>query len=80
LRDAEAFLGGWFMSGIQEATLANAIHKWRERDLKRALKAVRSAGETPSCVEVDPRTGRIIVNVVGEATHADTPEDLEKLV
>lgn len=65
---------------FQEATLANAIHKWRERDVKRAIKAVRSAGETPSCVEVDPRTGRIIVNVADRAPAADTPEDLEKLV
>jgi hypothetical protein len=43
-------------------SMANQIHKFRDRDVQRLIKAARSAGLDPGCVEVDPHTGRIKVH------------------
>jgi hypothetical protein len=59
--------------------MANATHRFKDRDIKRIVRSVREAGEVPRRIEVDPHTGKVTVTV-GMATPADTPEDLEKLV
>jgi hypothetical protein len=38
------------------------LHKFKDRDVQRVIKAARSAGLDPGAVEVDPHTGRIKVH------------------
>jgi hypothetical protein len=42
--------------------MANMLHKFKDRDVQRVIKAARSAGLDPAAVEVDPHTGRIKVH------------------
>ena len=49
------------MAVFQEEWVANAVHKFKDRDVQRVIKAARSAGLDPVAVEVDPKTGRIRV-------------------
>jgi len=37
------------------------LHKFKDRDVQRVIKAARSAGLDPAAVEVDPHTGKIKV-------------------
>jgi hypothetical protein len=39
--------------------VANAIHRFRDRDVKRVIRASLMAGITNADYEVDPNTGRI---------------------
>jgi hypothetical protein len=56
--------------------MANMIHKFRDRDIQRVLKACRSAGLDPVAVEVDPNTGRIkVTGRKGEASSPQNPWD-----
>jgi hypothetical protein len=41
--------------------MANATHAFKDRDVKRVIKASRAAGLDPASVEVDPTTGKITV-------------------
>jgi len=50
--------------------MANAIHKWRDRDLKRMLKVAKSSGFEPTSIEVDIHSGKIRVSNGGK----DAPE------
>jgi hypothetical protein len=42
--------------------MANMLHKFKDRDVQRLIKAARSAGLDPAAIEVDPHTGRIKVH------------------
>jgi hypothetical protein len=54
--------------------MANMLHKFKDRDVQRVIKAARSAGLDPVAVEVDPKTGRIkVTGSKGEAAD-DIPE------
>jgi hypothetical protein len=50
--------------------------RFKEREVARALRATRLAGETPTSVEVDPTTGKISVMLAkpGAEAAADTNE------
>lgn len=37
----------------------NKVHTFRDRDLKRIVKAARAVGIDPTAVEVDTKTGKI---------------------
>ncbi len=41
--------------------MANQVHAYKDRDIKRVVKAARLAGLNPTAVEVDPKTGKIKV-------------------
>jgi hypothetical protein len=41
--------------------VVNKLHKFKDRDVKRVIKAARSAGLEPTGVEVNPVTGAIRV-------------------
>lgn len=49
--------------------MANQIHAYKDRDIRRIVKAARSAGLDPVAVEVDPKTGKI--RVIGSERNAD---------
>jgi hypothetical protein len=51
--------------------MANAAHRFKDRDIKRIVRSVRDAGEVPRRIEVDPHTGKVVVTV-GEAAEAHT--------
>jgi hypothetical protein len=53
-----------------------SVNRPNSREVARALKATRLAGERPDRVEIDPTTGRITVILaeLGEAETNDTPE------
>ena len=57
--------------------MANMLHKFKDRDVQRVIKAARSAGLDPAAVEVDPHTGRIKVHsrVVTEPVDSINPWD-----
>jgi len=41
--------------------VANTIHKFRDRDVRRFIRANQQAGVAIAAVELDPNTGRIKV-------------------
>ena len=47
-------------------------NRFNSREVARALKAARLAGERPERVEIDPTTGRITV-IIGKAGEIPTP-------
>ena len=48
--------------------VANKVHAFRDRDIKRIVKSIEtSTGKPARRVEVDPRTGRVVVDV-GDTT------------
>ena len=51
--------------------MTNQIHKFKDRDVQRLIKASRSAGFDPVSVAVDPNTGLITVHT-REASEAST--------
>ena len=50
--------------------MANQIHAYMDRDIKRVVKAARSAGLDPTAVEVDTKTGKIKVFSSGGSEEA----------
>jgi hypothetical protein len=52
------------------------VNRFNQREVARALKAARLAGERPDRVEIDPATGRItvILTKVDDVKDEDTPE------
>jgi hypothetical protein len=55
--------------------MANMLHKFKDRDVQRVIKAARSAGLDPAAVEVDPHTGRIKVHSRIEPVDSANPWD-----
>jgi hypothetical protein len=53
--------------------VANAVHKFKDRDVKRVIRASQQAGIEIDAVEVDPTTGKIkvIISKSGEASGND---------
>ena len=41
--------------------MANAIHRVRDRDVRRVIRATQMAGIEIGAVEVDPHTGKITI-------------------
>jgi hypothetical protein len=52
-----------------------SVSRFHEREVARALRAARLAGERPERVEIDPATGRITVIIAqpSEAATSNTP-------
>jgi hypothetical protein len=45
----------------------NTIHRWRDRDVKRLLKATRDAGLVPQAIEIDTQAGVVrVITAVGQ--------------
>jgi hypothetical protein len=58
--------------------MANRPTKFRQADLKRALRAAKGAGLEVKQVELDPVTGRIIIKTgaeTGKETQTSNPLD-----
>ena len=58
--------------------MANVLHRFKDRDVQRVIKAARSAGLEPATVEVDPHTGRIKVHSRAAAEPADSGNPWDK--
>jgi len=59
------------MAAFQEERLvANAIHKFRDRDVRRFIRANQQAGIAIAAVELDPNSGRI--KIVSKDSNAST--------
>jgi hypothetical protein len=41
--------------------MVNKPHVFRDRDIKRVVKAVKAAGVVPTAIEVEPKSGKIRV-------------------
>jgi hypothetical protein len=57
--------------------VANALHAFKDRDIKRVIRAARAAGLDPTSVEVDPKTGKIKV-MGNKAATADQQTNLDR--
>jgi hypothetical protein len=64
---------GQFNNGSQETPVANMPHKFKDRDVRRVIKAARAAGIDVARVEVNPHTGQIaaIARQPGESAAAN---------
>jgi hypothetical protein len=65
--------------------MSSKPHIFKDRDIKRVVKAVRASGEHIARVEVDPRTGKIAVvtGKFGDDTNAavdEVSDDLRRLI
>ena len=49
--------------------MANMVHAFKDRDVRRAIKAARAEGLNPTAIEIDVKTGRI--KVMGGKPAAD---------
>jgi hypothetical protein len=49
-----------------------SVNRFNQREVARALRAARLAGERPERVEIDPATGRITV-IIAKTGDAPTP-------
>jgi hypothetical protein len=47
--------------GSRGIYVGNTVHRFRDRDVKRVIRASQMAGIEIGAVEVDPRTGRITI-------------------
>ncbi len=50
------------------------VNRFNEREVARALRATRLAGERPERVEIDPATGRIAV-IIAKPSGADADRE-----
>lgn len=57
--------------------MANMLHKFKDRDVRRVIKAARSAGLEPTGVEVNPVTGSIKV-ITGKDHPGERKTDLDR--
>jgi hypothetical protein len=55
-------------------TLARCPAKFRQQDVTRALRAARAAGLQVTGYEIDPVTGKIIVNTSGGGRPLSAPD------
>ena len=62
---------GTITGSRQSACPTAATNRFNSREVARALKAARLAGERPERVEIDPATGRITV-IIAQAGDAST--------
>jgi hypothetical protein len=51
-----------------------SVNRFLERELARAIRAARKAGESEARVEVDPSTGKITVVLAKASEAKDSPE------
>jgi hypothetical protein len=57
--------------------VANVEHRFKDRDIRRAVKAARASGIDPVAIEVNPRTGAI--KVMGDkAATTEQQSDLDR--
>jgi hypothetical protein len=62
---------------IGQFIVANKVHAFRDRDIKRIVKSIEvSTGKPARRVEVDPRTGRVVVDVDSSASTTNTWDEL----
>jgi hypothetical protein len=52
----------------------NMIHRWRDRDVKRLLKATRDAGLVAQAIEIETQTGIVRVITAGDLQQTIQPE------
>ena len=52
-------------------------NRFREREVARAFRAARLAGERVERVEIDPTTGKIVVIVGGKSGASSTDNEVE---
>jgi hypothetical protein len=65
--------------GFPEDFMPNAPHAFKDRDVKRVIRASRAAGVEIDAIEVDPRTGKIrIISKGAVATSEQTALDIWK--
>jgi hypothetical protein len=57
--------------------VANQIHAFKDRDVRRLVKAARAAGLNPTTIEVDIKASRIRVSTEHDAAHA--PNEWDKV-
>ena len=60
--------------------MSNKPHVYKDRDIKRIVKAVRASGERVARVEVDPRTGKIAIITGKPEANAEEPSATSHLV
>jgi hypothetical protein len=59
--------------------MTNQVHRFRDRDIKRVVKAARAAGLNPDAIEVDTATGKIkVFSGRGGGNGGDTSSDLDQ--
>ena len=55
----------------------NRVHAFRDRDIKRIVRSVEaSTGKPARRVEVDPRTGRVVVDVESSSSTTNTWDEV----
>ena len=59
-----------------------SVNRFHEREVARALRAARKAGECPDRVEIDPATGRIsvIIAKAGDGDNVKTGNEVENWI
>jgi hypothetical protein len=58
--------------------MSRRVAPFRQHEVTRALRAAIAAGLKVSGYEIDPATGRIIVNTTGEPRESNPTSDLER--
>jgi len=58
--------------------MANQVHTYKDRDIKRVIKAVRSAGLEPTGVELDLAARKIKVTVSSKSDKSNEGADLDQ--
>jgi hypothetical protein len=58
--------------------VANQIHAFKDRDVRRLVKAARAAGLNPTTIEVDIKASRIRVSSI-EHDAAPAPNEWDKV-
>ena len=74
MADGEVQIGGLTLSH-------RSVNRFNQREVARALKAARLAGERPDRVEIDPATGRITVIIAKTSNYnAKTGNEVEEWI
>ena len=55
--------------------MVNQVHKFKDRDIRRVVKAARAAGIAIARIEVDPSSGRISVHAREASETSANPWD-----
>jgi hypothetical protein len=59
--------------------MPNKIHAFKDRDVRRLVKAVRKEGINPNVVEIDLKNGRIRASEVRSIEHATAPNEWDQV-